>query len=288
MTKKMFEFDKLDDGWELAKYNYNDDPRITSVEIPEKYKFKKVKSIGPKAFRSASFLKSVHIPDTVTNIGMSAFEYCECLNELRLPSNLKIVDYCCFKFCTSLKKITLPAKCAVIRSFAFSHCTSLETVELSEMMCVIYNGAFEDCVVLHNVRFPESEVTILGKAFGNCPLLSTDCAMYSLIGTNDMSKPFSPEHMDWNAAMRSDVFQNACRLGSFKNISKTEIFRRLIDGDMICQMPFAEPMLSDDILTELIDYSGERGKTEFTARLINFKNGKNSVVEDIIDSRFSL
>lgn len=288
MTKKMFDFEKLDDGWELAKYNNNDDPRITSVEIPEKYKFKKVKSIGSKAFSSASFLKSVYIPDTVKNIGTSAFEYCECLEDLRLPNNLKIVDYCCFKLCTSLKKVTLPAKCAVVRSFAFSKCTSLETALLSDMMCVIYNGAFEDCIVLQDVSFPNSEVTILGKAFENCPFLSTDCAMYSLIGSNDLHKPFVSDLMDWNVAMRSDVFQKACRLGSFENVNKAEIFRQLIDRDLIDLMPFAENLLSDKILGELIDYSSERGKTEFTARLMNFKNGRNSAVDDIIDSRFSL
>ncbi len=288
MTKKMFDFEKLDDGWELVKYNYNADPRITELEIPEKYKFKKVKSIGAKAFSSASFLKSVFIPDTVTNIGTSAFEYCEGLEEARLPRNLKIVDHCTFKFCTSLKKIALPAKCAVIRSFAFSGCASLETAELSEMMCVIYNGAFENCSALRDVIFPESEVTILGKAFGNCPALSTDCAMYSLIGANDLRKPFSPDNMNWDIALREDIFGKACALGSFENV-KSALFRELIDRNLIDYMPLAEDLLNDKILAELIDYSSAQNKTEFTARLVNFKNGaENSAVEDIINSRFEL
>lgn len=289
MTKKMFEFDKLDDGWELAKYNYNDAPRITSLEIPSKYKFHKVKSIGAKAFSSASFLKSVVVPDSVTNIGAAAFEYCEQLEEIVLPRGLKIIDYNIFKLCTSLKSIALPAKTAVIRSFAFSRCSALEEVTLSDMICVIYNGAFEDCVNLRRVRFPDSEVTILGKAFGNCPSLSAETAMYSLIGANDLNKPFAGGgEFDWNVALRDDVFPLAIEHNSFANINKSELFKQLIDRDLIDYMPLAESMLNDSILDELVSYSSEQNKTEFTARLLNFKNGGNSVIEDIIEARFSL
>ncbi len=290
MTKKMFDFDKLDDGWELAKYNYNDDPRITSIEIPEKYKFKKVKSIGAKAFSSASFLKSVAVPDTVTNIGAAAFEYCEQLEETVLPSSLKIIDYNTFKFCGSLRKIELPAKVAVIRSFAFSKCTSLEKITLPEMLCVIYNGAFEDCAGLREVCFPDSEVTILGKAFKNCPSLSSETAMYSLIGANDLNKPFAGSaEFEWDVALREDVFKLACEYGSYENINKSELFKQLIDRNLIDYMPLAENMLNENILNELVDYAAAQNKTEFTARLLNSKNGaENSDIEGIIDARFSL
>lgn len=289
MTKKIFDFEKLDDGWELVKYNYNADPGITALEIPAKYKFHRVKSIAPKAFSSASFLKSVVIPDAVTNIGAAAFEYCEALEEIALPHGLKIIDYNTFKLCTSLKRIELPAKTAVIRSFAFSKCGSLEKAVLPEMLCVIYNGAFEDCVSLREVNFPNSEVTILGRAFGNCPRISSETAMYSLIGANDLNKPFAGGgDFEWDVALREDVFKLACDCGSFANISKAELFRQLIDRDLIDYMPFAESMLNDLVLEELIGYASAQNKTEFTARLLNYKNGGNSDIEDIIDARFSL
>lgn len=289
MTKKMFDFEKLDDGWELVKYNYNDDPRITSVEIPPKYKFHKVKSIAPKAFSSASFLTSIAVPDSVTSVGAAAFEYCEKLTEIVLPRDLKIIDYNTFKLCTSLRKITIPAKVAVIRSFAFSRCSALEEVTLPEMLCVIYNGSFEDCTSLREVRFPDSEVTILGKAFKNCPSLCAQTAMYSLIGANDLNKPFAGGvEFEWDIALREDVFPLAIEQGSFENINKAELFKQLIDRGLIDLMPLAEGLLNDTFLGELIDYSSERNKTEFTARLLNFKNGGNSAVEDIIDTRFSL
>lgn len=289
MTKKMFDFEKLGDGWELVKYNYNDDPRITILEIPPKYKFQKVKSIAPKAFSSASFLKSVALPDTVTSIGAAAFEYCEQLEEITLPRGLKIIDYNTFKLCTSLKRIELPVKTAVIRSFAFSKCAALEEIALSDMMCVIYNGAFEDCISLREVRFPDSEVTILGKAFGNCPSLSAETAMYSLIGANDLNKPFAGgKEFEWDIALRGDVFPLAIKHNSFENINKAELFRQLINRDLIGYMPLAEDLLNERILDELIDYASAQNKTEFTARLLNFKNGGNSAVEDIINLRFSL
>lgn len=289
MTKKTFDFEKLGDGWELAKYNYNDDPAVTSVEIPSKYKFHRVKSIAPKAFSSASFLKTVVVPDTVASIGAAAFEYCEQLTEITLPRGLKIIDYNTFKLCTSLKRLVLPEKTAVIRSFAFSRCASLEEIELSEMMCVIYNGAFDGCVNLREVRFPKSEVTILGKAFENCPRVSPETAMYSLIGANDLDKPFAAGgDLDWDVALREDVFPLAIEHNSFANVSKEELFTQIIDRDLIDYMPQAEGMLNDRILDRLITRAAEQNKTEFTARLLNYKNGGSADIEDIINARFEL
>lgn len=289
MIKKMFDFEKLDDGWELVRYNYNADPRITGLEIPAKYKFHKVKSIAPKAFSSASFLKSVVVPDSVTSIGAAAFEYCEQLEEIVLPRVLKIIDYNLFAQCGSLRRIELPAKVAVIRLCAFARCVSLEEIALPEMLCVIYNMAFLDCAALRRVNFPDSEVTLLGDTFKNCPSLCAETAMYSLIGTNDLNKPFAGgKDFDWDKALREDVFPLAVEHNSFANISKAELFKQLIDRNLIDYMPLAEGMLSDSVLEELVDYSAEKNKTEFTARLLNFKNGGNSAVEDIIDANFTL
>lgn len=289
MIKKMFDFERLDDGWELVRYNYNADPRITRLEIPAKYKFHKVKSISPKAFNSASFLKSVVIPDSVTSIGAAAFEYCEQLEEITLPRGLKIIDYNMFAECASLRKIELPAKVAVIRMRAFARCASLEEITLPEMLCVVYNMAFQDCAELKTVRFPDSEVTLLGNAFMNCPKLSAETAMYSLIGVNDLGKPFAAgKEFNWELALREDVFRLAAEHNSFESINKAELFKQLIDRNLIDYMPLAESMLSERILGELVDYSSAQNKTEFTARLLNFKNGGNSAIEDIIEAKFSL
>lgn len=292
MIKKMFDFEKLDDGWELVRYNYNADPRITRLEIPAKYKFHKVKSISQKAFNSASFLKSVVVPDCVTSIGAAAFEYCEQLEEITLPRGLKIIDYNMFAECASLRKIELPAKAAVIRMRAFARCVSLEEIILPEMLCVVYNMAFQDCAALKTVRFPNSEVTLLEDTFMNCRSLDAETAMYSLIGVNDLNKPFAGgNNLNWELALREDVFKLAIEHNSFENINKAELFKQLIDRGLINYMPLAEGMLNERILEELVDYSSERNKTEFTARLLNFKSGGNSAaqdIEDIIDERFSL
>lgn len=295
MIKKMFDFEKLDDGWELVRYNYNDDPRITRLEIPAKYKFHKVKSISPKAFNSASFLKSIVVPDCVTSIGAAAFEYCEQLEEITLPRGLKIIDYNMFAECASLRKIELPAKVAVIRMRAFARCVSLEEITLPEMLCVVYNMAFQDCAALKTVRFPDSEVTLLGNTFMNCRSLSAETAMFSLIGVNDLEKPFAVNtEFNWDLALREDVFKLAVEHNSFANISKAELFKQLIDRNLIDYMPLAEGMLNERILGELVDYSSERNKTEFTARLLNCRNGGNSAVdnnkniEDIINAQFNL
>lgn len=302
MTPKMFEFGKLDNGWELEKYNYYDNPDITCVEIPEEYKCHKVKSIGSKAFSSASFLERIVIPDSVTNIGSAAFEYCERLAEITLPKNLKIIDYNVFKLCTALESITLPVKTAVIRPLAFQKCTALKTIKLTGMMCVIYNNAFEDCSELRSVVFPESpdspdsscsphsRAAFFGKAFCGCTSLDTRTAMYSLIGENDLNQPFAPEP-NWDIALREDVFSLAIGLGSFSEVNKLELFKQIIDRGLIDYMPQAEYLLNESAAAQLVQYAAERGKTEFTARLLNYKRQENKSENDIaeiIDSRYSL
>lgn len=289
MTKKMFEFEKLDDGWELVEFNYKDEPRFSDIVIPSKYKFHRVKSIAPKAFSSASFIKRVVIPDSVTSIGAAAFQYCEELKEVVLPHDLKIIDYNTFKYCLSLESIEIPAKTAVIRSFAFSKCSSLERVTLPENLCVIYNGVFEDCFSLCDVCFPESEVTILGNAFKDCGELSAEVAMYSLIGANDLSKPFAGgADFDWKVALRKDVFELAIEHHSFANIKKTELFRQIIERNLIEYMPLAEGELDDKIIPELVDFANSLGKTEFTARLLNCGKENLSEYERIVNDRFEL
>lgn len=289
MTEKIFDFDSLDDGWELAGYNYKDDPRITDIVIPSKYKFHRVKSIAPKAFSSASFLRRVVIPDSVTSIGAAAFQYCEDLREVILPRDLKIIDYNTFKYCLSLESVEMPAKTAVIRSFAFSNCGSLQRITLPEMLCVIYNGAFEDCFSLRDVCYPTSEVTILGKAFKGCTELSVEAAMYALIGANDISKPFAgSSDFDWDVALREDVFSLAIEHNSFANINAAELFRHIIERGLIEHMALAEGVLAEELIPELANFSAELGKTEFTARLLNCGREKISDVERIVNARFEV
>lgn len=288
---KLFEFTRTDDAFELKRYLQPDNSAITEIEIPLAFRFVRVGSIAPKAFKDAIYLKSVTIPETVRRVGGRAFEGCTSLENIVLPASLKITDGGLFSRCNSLRRVELPEGVDIIRPNTFSQCPELEEIVLPKAVCIIHDGAFSDCPKLRSIIFPEDNtITLLGTAFKNCPLLSPDVMMYSLIGSNDIRLPFAYNaHFDWDTALRQDVFELALQYNSFKHVGKSMIFTSIIDRNLIELLPLAAGMLDNSLSETLADYSAEHGKTEITAWLLNFKNddGEKSIAEKISE-RFEL
>lgn len=288
---KLFEFTRIEDAFELKRYLQPGNSAVTEIEIPPAFRFVKVGSIAPEAFKDAVYLKSITIPDTVRNIGIRAFECCTSLENIVLPAGLKIVSGGMFGHCNSLRRVELPESIDIIRPNTFSQCAELEEVVLPKAVCIIHAGAFSDCPKLRSVVFPEDNtVTLLGTVFRNCPLLPADVMMYSLIGSNDIRLPFAYNaHFDWGTALRRDVFELALQYNSFEHVGKSMIFTSIIDKDLIELLPLAAEMLDSSLLETLADYSAEHGKTEITAWLLNFKNGRGEkTIAEKIDKMFEL
>ncbi|MCM1168041.1 MAG: leucine-rich repeat domain-containing protein, partial [Ruminococcus sp.] len=95
----LFEFGRTDNGCELKRYLKKDDPGITELDIPRKFRSAAVRSISANAFKDAVYLRSVSVPETVAVIGRGAFRGCRALSEITLPSGLKTVDGNMFSGC---------------------------------------------------------------------------------------------------------------------------------------------------------------------------------------------
>ncbi|MBD5383541.1 MAG: leucine-rich repeat domain-containing protein [Ruminococcaceae bacterium] len=288
---ELFEFTRTENGFELKRYLQPDNSAVTEIEIPSSFRFVKVGSIAPRAFKDAVYLKSVTVPDTVRRIGGRAFENCASLESIALPAGLKITDGGLFNRCNSLRRVELPEGVDIIRPNTFSQCPELEEVVLPKGMCMLLGNAFIDCPKLRRVVFPEDNViTLRGIVFINCPLLPADVMMYPLIGSNDIRLPFAYDiHFDWDIALRRDVFELAMQYNSFERIEKSMIFTRIIDRELIELLPLASQMLDNSLAESLADYSAEHGKTEITAWLLNFKNGgKEKSIAEKIDEMFEL
>jgi len=104
---------------------YIDIPNVTEVRIPDG-----ITRIEEDAFVE-SHLKSVYIPDTVTEIGYGAFDSCMFLEKVRLPSNLKVISAGAFEECTSLKHIDLPDGLEKIEGSAFFN-TNIRELDIPE------------------------------------------------------------------------------------------------------------------------------------------------------------
>ena len=136
-----------------------------------------VSYIGPYTFQNFTKLKSVYIPDSVTEIGYgaflgcenltnvyitakgltkiddSAFRACHSITSITIPDTVTEIGESSFSFCENLTSVTIPDSVKSIGVMAFFHCTALETVSLPAG-CKVDDSAFEGC---DNVKIEKRE-----------------------------------------------------------------------------------------------------------------------------------
>lgn len=81
--------------------------RETGITIPATLGGAPVTKIGDGVFYERP-IRSITIPDTVTEIGSYAFTGCESLPEITLPDGLQKIGSAAFSGCTALREITVP------------------------------------------------------------------------------------------------------------------------------------------------------------------------------------
>lgn len=137
-----------EDGIEIPAQAFFQNENLVSVEIGDDVEYirraafrecinlenvnfgseSKLIEIKPDAFRECEKLKSIELPDDVTEIGANAFLNCESLSDLQLNNNLKKIRSNAFRKCSSLNVVLIPDSVQTIASSAFAGCTSLEQI----------------------------------------------------------------------------------------------------------------------------------------------------------------
>ena len=79
---------------------------LEDVVIPEEIEGYPVTVIGDCAFNSNESIKSISIPNTVTDIEYGAFGYCKGLESIYIPASVKNIENC-FYMCTNLQSINV-------------------------------------------------------------------------------------------------------------------------------------------------------------------------------------
>ena len=121
-----------------------------------------IHTVGERAFRFNSTLKSVVIPEGVHTIAKDAFSYCMSLETITLPSTLK---YLGGFGSAKMKKIQIPNGVEVIGYGAFDSCNELKEIILPPSVTTIENLAFSSCGKTKNIYVPESVTQIDDMAF---------------------------------------------------------------------------------------------------------------------------
>lgn len=137
---------------------------VTGVKIPES-----VKVIDYMAFQGSG-LKSIVIPDSVTEIGFEAFISCYTLESAVLPKGLRKIESGLFAYCESLTSITIPEGVQEIGSRAFSG-AGLTSVVISGSVKSIGESAFANSK-LTSITIPDGVTSIGEMAFLGCDSLA--------------------------------------------------------------------------------------------------------------------
>lgn len=113
-----------------------------------------IKIIGKYAFRMATNLTEIIIPDSVEKIEKGAFCYCKSLKTLKIGNGCKSIGANAFESCSNLNEIYIGNNVEKIQKKAFYKCDSCGTIRLSEALKEIEKEAFYG---MHDTHF------ILGK-----------------------------------------------------------------------------------------------------------------------------
>lgn len=125
-------------------------------------------------FEGCTKLKTVTLPDTVTQFYSQTFKNCTALEEINIPKSIQVIQPQEFLGCSSLKTVDFRGTSVVrICDEAFKDCTSLTSVYLGEPKNLSIDAyAFQDCTNLETVDCSKTNISsIENYAFYNCSKL---------------------------------------------------------------------------------------------------------------------
>ena len=128
-----------------AKHFYVDGVEITDLVIPEGV------SVVSDSFWGFQGLKSLTIPEGVTEIAACAFGECYNLTSVSIANTVKKIDYYAFRGCTALKQIVIPNSVTYIGDEGFKGCTNLEQVVIGKRLDYLGSSSFSNCTELKDV-----------------------------------------------------------------------------------------------------------------------------------------
>ena len=170
----------------------------TALYIPGEIDGHEVVAIGDRAFENRTDLRTVMIPDSVTEIEAYSFNNCTNLSNVTLSKSLKYMggrafgscekitqieipkslDNCGnsgyasyhgpFGACSGMKKITFEEGATEVSNGLFRGCTGLEEINIPDGVTKIESSSFEDCINLVSVNISDSVIKIENEAFAGC------------------------------------------------------------------------------------------------------------------------
>lgn len=159
-----FEYDIYSGKVRIKKYKGESE----AVAVPKEIDGTEVAIIAPHAFAEKSKLKTLYLPETITQIGDWAFSNCVSLTKISNLNSLENIGEYAFSECRSLNEISFLGPFTEIRRFTFYNCYSLQLVKFSSSVTKIGASAFEKCSYLRDFPTANGLEVIGTRAFLGC------------------------------------------------------------------------------------------------------------------------
>jgi hypothetical protein len=129
-------------------------------------------TVGNRAFWCCTHLRSVVMPDGITEIGIDAFYNCSKLEFVAIPDSVVTLHPAAFMACSGLTSVKIGSSVSTIPSNTFSDCKRLTFVKLPNSVKHIGIKAWLNCQSLISVVMPNALISMDQSSFAQCPRLS--------------------------------------------------------------------------------------------------------------------
>lgn len=132
--------------YDYAFYNCS----ATFISLP-----KTIKKIGQGAFRSATLLERLNLPDSLQIISKYCLSDCTNLKKLFIPNSVRGIEEGAFQY-SAFDSINLPATIQYIGDYAFADSKNIEKINIPIELNSFGNAVFRNCPKLKNIEVPEN------------------------------------------------------------------------------------------------------------------------------------
>jgi len=122
-----------------------------TIIIPNQYGGYPVTAIGNNAFKNATEIIAVSMPDSITSIGDNAFYGCSNMHDIELSNKLETIGASAFANCDSLRQIDIPDSVTKVGNYCFDKCYSLSEVYIGSGIKSKATDVFRYCEGIQQV-----------------------------------------------------------------------------------------------------------------------------------------
>ena len=217
-------------------------------------------------FSQCEHLKSVTIPQGVTNLGLGVFAGCASLTSITMPESVVSTEYAVFEDCTSLSEVTLSPNLKEINQKLFLNCSSLAEIQIPEGVTCVLSNAFENCLSLKKIDLPGSV-----DRFGKSPF--SGCKLDSLLIRGLIEHRWITTSIFEGMGTETKLYVRSSQVGIFRTVYKGPVYPLPSQTDGVSNIVGAV-----DVSSELFDLQGRKlhGKP---AKGVYIQDGKKQIVK---------